>query len=401
MMVTKADFKQLTQSIEDLKNDFKSFKETLTNVEKSNTKLCETVKETAEKIKTFDHRLDDVDSHCKLLQQKYDELSQRVIYMEAQSRRDNLIIDGIAEPKTKETESDCLEKVYDVLISTMGIENARDFRIVRCHRVGPPPNSGSKNPKPRSVIFKLHWFRDRQTIWQKRTSLKHSQYFLKEDYPKEIVAKRKKLYPVMLAAQQHKCVSYITLDKLHVIHENDGHMTFDVDSLHRLPPYCDPRFGTTRRSEETMVFFREPCPLSNFHPCSFVIEGQRYHSSEQYFQYKKAQLAKDEPSMNKILTAKTASACKYFGDNVRISNSVWYKNNLTIMKQALHAKFSQNDSLKDFLLLTGNMRLGEASPRDKYWGIGIGLGDKDVLTKQWPGKNHLGHLLMELRTTLK
>lgn len=62
-----------------------------------------------------------------------------------------------------------------------------------------------------------------------------------------------------------------------------------------------------------------------------------------------------------------------------------------VMIYILRQKFTQNLTLKNLLLSTGNSILVEESPRDSYWGIG----------KNRDGKNMLGKLLMDLREELK
>ena len=61
------------------------------------------------------------------------------------------------------------------------------------------------------------------------------------------------------------------------------------------------------------------------------------------------------------------------------------------MRNALFAKFTQSERLKDLLLRTGNRVLVEHSPCDSFWGDG-GNG---------AGRNLLGTLLMELRAKLR
>ena len=74
------------------------------------------------------------------------------------------------------------------------------------------------------------------------------------------------------------------------------------------------------------------------------------------------------------------------------------------MRWGLKAKFEQNQDLKTFLLNTKNMMLVEASPHDKFWGVGMSMRNKNIWKKKsWLGysKNQLGILLMELRSNLK
>ena len=61
-----------------------------------------------------------------------------------------------------------------------------------------------------------------------------------------------------------------------------------------------------------------------------------------------------------------------------------------VMRYVVYLKFSQNSTLKNLLLGTGNSYIVENSPRDDYWGIGR---DKN-------GKNMLGIILMETRQRL-
>jgi len=72
------------------------------------------------------------------------------------------------------------------------------------------------------------------------------------------------------------------------------------------------------------------------------------------------------------------------------------------MRTAVKAKFVQHPDLKAKLLETGTRPIGEASARDKYWGIGTSADtSKASDPTKWPGKNVLGKMLTELRTELK
>ena len=72
------------------------------------------------------------------------------------------------------------------------------------------------------------------------------------------------------------------------------------------------------------------------------------------------------------------------------------------MVLVLIEKFSQNPKLLKLLLDTNDSILVEASPKDKIWGIGIGVDHVDFLNSdKWPGENLLGKALMEVRDKLK
>jgi ribA/ribD-fused uncharacterized protein len=68
----------------------------------------------------------------------------------------------------------------------------------------------------------------------------------------------------------------------------------------------------------------------------------------------------------------------------------------------LKAKFTQHPDLLAKLRSTGSRPIGEANPRDKYWGIGTSSDtSKAKDPAKWPGKNVVGKLLEELRSELK
>ena len=64
-------------------------------------------------------------------------------------------------------------------------------------------------------------------------------------------------------------------------------------------------------------------------------------------------------------------------------------------------KFEQNDHLVATLLATNNMMIAEAS-RDKLWGTGISLNDKDALSREkWENPGWLSRILTSIRDDLK
>ncbi len=65
-------------------------------------------------------------------------------------------------------------------------------------------------------------------------------------------------------------------------------------------------------------------------------------------------------------------------------------------------KFDQNADLGQFLRMTGNKVLVEASPNDRIWGIGLAQNDRRASRPaEWQGLNLLGFALMEVRQRLR
>ncbi len=90
------------------------------------------------------------------LKQQHKKLEEKVINIESQSRRNNLLLDGIPEADN-ESSKDCFDKVYDILKQKLRITNSSQIKIVQCHRLG---RSTPNSTRPRTIILKLHWFGD-------------------------------------------------------------------------------------------------------------------------------------------------------------------------------------------------------------------------------------------------
>ena len=151
---------------------------------------------------------------------------------------------------------------------------------------------------------------------------------------------------------------------------------------------------TESNVSEPIYFYRKKDPyyqFTNFWICHIELDGCKWPTVEHYFQHAKfidsslhRPTIKNAPTANQ---ARTRGRDKKYADDIRPD---WDTYRLIVMKKALHAKFTQNEELKTLLMSTDTAELIEDSPTDSFWGIG----------KKGSGQNHLGRLLMELRTQL-
>ena len=140
--------------------------------------------------------------------------------------------------------------------------------------------------------------------------------------------------------------------------------------------------------------------FSNFYPAKFTYDEHDFVTSEQALMYAKAKLMKDEDSAQRILKAVKPAACKALGRRITpYDDELWAAKRVAMMVDILTCKFGQDAELRRVLLDTGTAVIAEASPRDRIWGIGIGVEAAQRGTK-WRGSNHLGNALMEARTRL-
>ncbi|MET0464914.1 MAG: NADAR family protein [Chitinophagaceae bacterium] len=135
----------------------------------------------------------------------------------------------------------------------------------------------------------------------------------------------------------------------------------------------------------------------------FEIEGTLYPTAEHWMMAGKARIFNDQIALHKIVHARTAAEAKKLGREVAGFDPLkWDEEKYSLVVKGNLGKFSSNDSLKSFLLSTGNAVIVEASPVDNVWGIGLAADHPDALDPSlWKGENLLGYALMEVRDVLK
>ena len=126
--------------------------------------------------------------------------------------------------------------------------------------------------------------------------------------------------------------------------------------------------------------------LSNFSPSEVTLDGETYPTVEHAFQAAKTF---DLEEREQVRRAPTPAAAKKLGRRVTLRRD-WQTVKIGIMKDLVREKF-QKPELAEKLLATGDDVLIEENWwNDQFWGVSKGR-----------GKNHLGRILMEVRTELR
>ena len=100
------------------------------------------------------------DTALKTAEARIVELTDKTDYLENQSRRNNILFDGIEE-SPDETWSDTESKVQNLLKSKFGFKTKP--LIERAHRVGRPSQA-----RPRPIVVKFNTFKDREAVLTNR-----------------------------------------------------------------------------------------------------------------------------------------------------------------------------------------------------------------------------------------
>lgn len=142
--------------------------------------------------------------------------------------------------------------------------------------------------------------------------------------------------------------------------------------------------------------------LSQWWPSDFSENGIVYKTAEHYMMAEKARLFGDHEILEKILVKTSPKDVKDLGRQIRnFDAAIWDEAKYGIVRQGNYLKFSQNESLKHFLIQTSSKVLVEASPVDLIWGIGLAEDNPQAKNPAgWKGENLLGFALMQVRDAL-
>lgn len=127
--------------------------------------------------------------------------------------------------------------------------------------------------------------------------------------------------------------------------------------------------------------------LSNFTGQVTTSDGRVWPSVEHAYQGAKSTVLSEQEY---IRHSASASIAKKRGRSIHLRRD-WNDVKLDIMEDLVRRKFTQSDYLASLLLATGDAILVEGNTwGDRFWGVCIGKGE-----------NHLGRILMKVRSELQ
>lgn len=141
-------------------------------------------------------------------------------------------------------------------------------------------------------------------------------------------------------------------------------------------------------------FHRDYYPVfSNFTLCNVELWGLTFTNAEAAYQSAKLENVEERRQFTELKPAEA----KQLGRKLKLREN-WDEISYSVMVEVLMAKFSQNESLRETLLSTGNEVIEEntTSWHDNLWG-----NCKCPKCANIEGKNQLGKALMEVREKLR
>ena len=163
--------------------------------------------------------ISNVEDNVSRFQTRCSMLKDELLELKARSMQSNLVFYGLAEaPKGEPDNTE--SKLRDFLRTELNFQTPEIVNSIvfdRVHRLGRPRHDQSNYPRP--IVAKFERYRDRELIREAGRGLndKNNGYNIREQFPSEIEARRKLLYPVMRSYQRDpKNRVALVRDKLYI-----------------------------------------------------------------------------------------------------------------------------------------------------------------------------------------
>jgi len=142
--------------------------------------------------------------------------------------------------------------------------------------------------------------------------------------------------------------------------------------------------------------------FSTGYPAPIEKNEEVFYTVEHFFQAAKANHFRDNMSRRAIMIQTCPKMANELGNAIKgYRADEWIGIRDEVALEGLTLKFAQHANLSKALKETGDDIL-VFQDDDLYWGSGMSIPDSRLShPTQWPGKNRLGELLMQIRETLR
>ncbi|KXJ12895.1 LINE-1 retrotransposable element ORF1 protein [Exaiptasia diaphana] len=169
-------------------------KESMEYLRHENDRLSNEAKDVGKDVKTLKSRSKELGERVKELEDEIEDLKTKDLYLEAYSRRENIIFRNIDEHPWENTEA----KLREFLKDELKYENYDNVEFQRVHYRNPSKST------PRPIIARSLRYKDCEDMLALGKNLKGKNYSMFPDLPNEIVKRRKQLVPILKKAKENK-----------------------------------------------------------------------------------------------------------------------------------------------------------------------------------------------------
>jgi hypothetical protein len=200
---------KIGKNVEGVNGDLKKIWAYLHDIDKKTSERLSLIEEKTESV---DFALAQASSKISSLEKQRDELKNDLTYLQSQSMRSNLVFTNIPEDPTENPDT-TENKLRDFMVDKMKIAQdlVNQMSFERVHRMGPKVDG-----KIRTIVAKFTLYKEKEFVRKQWKTLNGTPYFVNEQFPKDIVDKRKQLVPKMKEARRDGKTSWISYDTLYI-----------------------------------------------------------------------------------------------------------------------------------------------------------------------------------------
>lgn len=175
---------------------------------KTADKVTETVTENINKI--IDEKFKLWDEQLENINERLENQDRRLNYLEKQARQCNLVFFGIDEDENSYLHME--EKIITFIHKYLKVNiDNRDIEAIR--------RIGKKSEKPRPVVVTFVTLGIKIKVLKSKTALKDTPYYIQEDYPPQILQKRKELQAQVNKEREKGNIAILKYDKLIILNK--------------------------------------------------------------------------------------------------------------------------------------------------------------------------------------
>ena len=171
------------------------------NLERETRKMNSEINTMDAGLTTLNNEVSALRGEIMAKEERINNLHMKHLYLESYSRRENLKFFGIPEKEANVEEGgetlDTRAVLNQFLETALGFQDPKsNIEIQWVNRVGK-----SNKGKPRPILARFLRFQDRERILRQGFKLKGMEYMMLQDFPQEIIEKRRKMMPKLKEAR--------------------------------------------------------------------------------------------------------------------------------------------------------------------------------------------------------
>ena len=167
-----------------------------------------------------------------ILQPSMDKITNKSEYLECQSRRNNILIDGVPEERS-ETRHATEAKAKQLLAEKLD----HDPKLIETECARRNGKYNEQYNRPRTIFMKLLRYKDKEEILKRGSKLKGSKIYVNEDLTERVRQKHSELWPQLKEARGNGAPQ-------HFFHQNrlTGHLLLLVTNTKLMKKRCNDTF---------------------------------------------------------------------------------------------------------------------------------------------------------------